>query len=103
MTGKIPFDKLSREEFDLIEEIAARALDLAHRVDEKFKVKKMDLVMDLAACHLVTCPLDLYRLFVADEGNFGHDVFGIHRHINRENLKMNDCFLPRFAKKEEAA
>jgi hypothetical protein len=99
--SKIPFEKLKREEFDLIDEIVTRALDIANDAD--VKIKKIDLILSISACHLVACPLDLYRLFVSDVENFTHDVFGIHRHLNRESLQMNDCFSPRFAKREEAA
>jgi hypothetical protein len=93
---QIPFNRLKREELDIIDEIATRALDLAR--DANVRIKKQEIVMDIAACHLVACPLDLYRMLVADAGNFGHDVFGIRKHLNRESLQMMDCFIPRFAR-----
>ena len=55
------------------------------------------LIMDLTACHLNGTPLDLDRLLAADDFNFTHDVWGIHRHIDRTTGRLRDCFLPRFA------
>ena len=91
----------SREDFDVISDIADRALNLA-KEHGLWKPKKMEFVMDLVACHMNGCPLDLFRLLVSDEGNFGHDIFGIRKHINRENGKLEGCFLPRFAARQVA-
>lgn len=96
MRTQIPFNRLKREELDIIDEIATRALDIAN--DANVRIKKQEIVMDIAACHLVACPLDLYRMLVADPSNFAHDVFGIRKHLNRESLQMMDCFIPRFAR-----
>jgi len=60
------------------------------------------LVMDLTACHLNGCPLDLRRLLHAPDFDFAHDVWGIHRHIDRDTGELGDCFLPRFAQREVA-
>lgn len=43
------------------------------------------------------CELDLQKLLDAPDGDFGHDVFGIRRHINRQTGELGDCFLPRCA------
>ena len=59
--------------------------------------------MDITACHLNGCALDLKRLLKADNFNFAHDVYGIQRHIDRETGKLIDCFLPRFARRTEDA
>lgn len=58
---------------------------------------KMDLSMDLTACHANGCPLDLDRLLAADKFNFIHDVVGIARHIDRSTGRLQNCFTPRFA------
>jgi len=94
---KMSFENLTREEIDLIDEIATRACDIA-RLDVGVSIKKAEMFMDLVACHTVACPLNLYRFFVADRSNFAHDAFGIRRHINRETFQLEDCFIPRFAK-----
>jgi hypothetical protein len=54
--------------------------------------------MDLAACHCNGCPLQLTELLDADDFNFSHDIFGIRRHLNRTTGKLDDRFLPRFAR-----
>ena len=61
------------------------------------------LSMDLTAVHLNDVPLRLSDLRKADDANFGHDVFGIVRYIDRKTGKLTDCFLPRFAQPERAS
>lgn len=56
------------------------------------------LHMDITACHNNGCPLDLEKLFAADDLDFAHDVFGIARHIDRDSGRVGGCFLPRFYK-----
>lgn len=53
--------------------------------------------MDITACHLNGCPLDLGKLMNARDGDFGHDVFGIRRHINRTTGQLEEGFAPRCA------
>jgi hypothetical protein len=62
------------------------------------RVDPLDLNMDLTATHLNGCPLKLQELLEADDFNLIHDVFGIHRHLDRNTGKLKNCFLPRFAK-----
>lgn len=62
-----------------------------------------DIEMDITACHANGCPLQLGRLRHADDVNFGHDVFGIRRFLNRKTGKVPaNKFWPRFARKEGA-
>lgn len=51
--------------------------------------------MDLTACHLNGCPLDLAKLLAADDFNLAHDMFGINRHLDRRTGKLTGHFLPR--------
>lgn len=55
------------------------------------------LAMDLRACHLNGCPLQLQELLDADDANFAHDVWGIQRHLDRNTGQLTGHFLPRFA------
>lgn len=55
------------------------------------------LIMDIVACHANGTPLDLQRLLDAPEFDFVHDVWGIHKHIDRTTGELGDCFLPRTA------
>lgn len=80
--------------------IAKRAVAKAteYGIDYDFQ----SAVMDLEACHCNGMPLDLQKLLDAPDGDFGHDVFGIRRFIDRETGKLTDCFVPRCALPENA-
>ncbi|MGR3177814.1 MAG: DUF6874 family protein [Candidatus Anammoxibacter sp.] len=73
----------------LITKIAQRAVKL--NPDYDF----MDASMDVSAVHLNDCKLDLKKFIGFDDFNFGHDAFGIARHIDRNTGKLQNCFLPR--------
>ena len=88
--------KTSKAEALLISKIATRAVKLADSLGLQYNFTTAD--MDLTACHANGNPLDLQRLLAADDGNFGHDVFGIRRHINQTTGQLGDCFVPRFSK-----
>lgn len=80
------------EDADLIRRIVDRA-------DELYSLRdRLSLHMDLTACHLNGCPLDLDKLLGADDIIFGHDVLGINTYINRATGRLYDHFLPRCAK-----
>lgn len=75
--------------------IARRAKALGHTSG------LLEIQMDLIATHANGCPLDFARLKKADDFNLAHDVFGIARHLDRGTGQLMNCFLPRFAKKEQ--
>lgn len=83
--------KTTKKDILVISKIANRAIALRPQ-------KKIDLEMDITACHLNGCPLDLERMLKADDFNFMHDISGISSHIDRTTGKLLNCFLPRFAK-----
>ncbi len=85
----------SKTEYKKIHAIALRAVSLA--IVSGIDYPLMDAEMDLSATHCNGMPLDLDRLASADDANFGHDIFGIRRHINRETGELQNCFVPRFA------
>lgn len=41
--------------------------------------------------------LRLDEFLNADDTNFIHDFCGIQAHMDRKNMKMGDCFVPRFS------
>ena len=41
--------------------------------------------------------LDLDDWLNADDENFAHDFIGIQNHMNRETMRCEDFFVPRFA------
>lgn len=61
----------------------------------------LDTEMDITATHANGCPLKLDELLAARPFDFAHDVGGIRRHIDRNTGQLRDCFLPRFAIKQE--
>lgn len=79
-------------EADLISKIVKRAMERF----PKHNLDKMTLLMDLTAAHANGTTLQLKELLEADDFNFGHDIFGISNHIDRNTGKMTRCFLPRF-------
>lgn len=88
----------SKEDFDKILAIVKRAEELRVLLDPRPQV-----IMDLEACHCNGCPLDLDGLLAANQGDFGHDVLGIRRHLNRRTGLLQDCFLPRYAASQQTA
>ena len=84
---------VTKEDALLIRDIGVRYLKLTKNV-----ASLMDISMDLTACHLNGCPLDLQKLLKADNFNLAHDVVGISNHIDRQTGKLRDCFLPRCSK-----
>jgi hypothetical protein len=96
---KVSF-KVTKADAALILIAAQRAHQLTkhhHAVDYPV----LDAEMDITACHANGCKLDLAKLLGADDGNFGHDVFGIRRHLDRADGsptagQLLDCFVPRF-------
>lgn len=85
----------SRYEAELCNKIANRAVAMAAALGVDYS--KSTALMDIEAAHCNGCPLDLAGLLAADKGTFGHDVFGIRRHIDRNTGKLGGCFLPRTA------
>jgi hypothetical protein len=52
---------------------------------------------ELKIVHEEICRLRLEELMDADEGNFAHDVAGIHRHLDILDGSFREGFSPRFA------
>lgn len=92
-TKEISFT-IRRDEMELIDRIANRALNIA--IGLRIKHKKQDFAMDVTAVHANGNPLRLRALLEADEFNFIHDVFGIRQHLNRETGDLENGFRPRF-------
>lgn len=82
----------SKLEHLLIHKIAIRAVTMA--TDE---YDLLSAEVDITAVHTNDTALDLEKLLKADNANFGHDVFGIRRFIDRKTGKLGGCFSPRCA------
>ena len=96
-------------EADLIDEIAKRYLALIGH--EESEHMRLDIRMDLTACHLNGTPLDLEGLSQAPDFALAHDVQEIGRHIDRTTGKLKGlstdadapAFVPRYAAPSEPA
>ena len=99
MKGKktVSFD-VDGEDHDLILDVVDRAMKLAKKL--KVNYSPDDCEMDLSACVANGNPLRLADLLKADDGNFGHDIFGIRRFLNRETGQLEGHFRPRFSAKK---
>lgn len=86
---------VSKEDSKLIKQIVARAT--IHAVRHDVPYDKLGAEMDFTAVHANGCPLRLAELLAADDFNFVHDVFGIHRHIDRDTGDLKNFFSPRFS------
>ena len=87
--------RCTREELEKITKIMLRAASMLN-----FKSRgssRLEVLMDLSACHAIGCRLDLDALLNADRGDFIHDVTGIMAHLNRETGLLENCFTPRYA------
>jgi len=95
MTTQYPQFTASKFETKLIVKIAQRAGGMAKKLG--FGYAYQTALMDIEACHCNGCPLDLQKLLDAPDSDFGHDVFGIRRFLDRRTGKLGSCFLPRTA------
>lgn len=90
----------SREETKIVAQIAKRAAAMA--LEDGVEYDHMTAMMDIEACHSNGCPLRLDALLAADDGTFGHDVYGIRRFIDRSTGELGGCFVPRLAQPQPA-
>jgi len=91
----------AREDLELMVRIAERGGEFAlqlNRLDVAFD--RISALMDLECVH-EKMPLDLQGLLEASDSNFAHDFFGIRRHLNRETRELENCFVPRYARREQ--
>lgn len=77
---------------------------IARVVDRAAKRKlmmddRLALTMDLSASHANGTPIDFQKMLDAPAVDFAHDILGIQRHLNRQTGKLENCFVPRCAKR----
>ncbi len=82
----------------LIKQIVTRAAKDAQELEIDYPTR--DIEMDVTAAHCNGCPLDLEKLLHASDADFGHDIFGIRRFIDRTTGRIDSgkfhprCSLP---------
>jgi hypothetical protein len=86
----------TKEEAAVIARIVARALPMAAAAG--VALDGPTLSMDLTAANANGCQLDFAKLEGFPDGDFGHDVFGIRRHIDRKTGELGNSFVPRCAR-----
>lgn len=92
----VNFDTTEKE-YELIEQIVARAKQMLNKSD----FDEISAAMDITATHCNGCQLDLEKFLEADDFNFAHDFVGIYNHINRRTGQLERGFLPRFGANDE--
>jgi len=97
--------KHTKAESVLVEAIVTRYLDKLKSLDDDDveAPSRLDLTMDIIACHANGCPLDLGKLHSFPDFDFVHDVSGIHGRIDRRTGKLTSFFVPRCAKGDSGA
>lgn len=86
----------TKTEAALVKQIAERAARMA--IENEIEYEFVTASMDITACHANGCHLWLKELLAAPNADFGHDVFGIRRFLDRETGQLGGCFTPRFAR-----
>jgi len=88
------------DEQTLILKIAQRASALASALASTLAIRYtvVDAALDITCVHQDNGGLKLAELLNTDDGNFGHDVFGIRRFLDRSSKHLGGQFSPRFSR-----
>lgn len=95
------------DDLKLIRAIADRAVALYGKLgalgpSDDLSSAQIGIADELLTVHHDIVPLRLAELLAADDGNFAHDIAGIHRHLEHDAASkaahLTDGFYPRFAK-----
>ena len=97
---KGPNFDVSTDDAALIAKIVVRACSMLN-LEEQLGSSRLELAMDLTACHANGTTLKLKELLEAPKFDFVHDIAGISNHIDRATGQLRDCFLPRCARLDE--
>lgn len=84
------------EDLERIIKIVVRAAGLVSF--GQYGCERLTASMDLTACHVNACELDLEGLLAAEDGDLIHDVIGIIVHLDRRTGQLTNSFVPRYAK-----
>jgi hypothetical protein len=93
----------TRSEEETIVRIAERFEELCDRYGASGVMTRVELLMDIEACHSNGCPLNLRALLAATDVDLVHDVGGITTHLDRGNGTLKDEFVPRYASRRMGA
>ncbi len=97
--GFMDRDKISNNDYRLIEVIADRAVESSRQYD--VDINRRELIGEILAVHINICSLRLNEFLEADDFNFIHDIGGIRKYlvVNRKEgtIEFSNHFWPRFA------
>ena len=88
---------MNRQDIERMARIAERGQKVL--TDAGVTVKRLEVMMDLEFCD-EDVALDFEKLLAFGDGDFGHDITGIYTNFNRETKRLENCFVPRCAKRE---
>lgn len=83
----------SQKDIEIIAKIVDRAATMNIGLGDR-----ISQMMDIDHAH-AQHPLRLDDFLSADDFNFAHDFCGIQRHMNRTTGQLDNCFVPRFARR----
>lgn len=88
------------EDIQLIEKIVDRCREMVFAEKGYYPDAhdKLMAMMDITVTHCNGCPLHLHRFLLSADYDFIHDFAGIRNNINRKTGKLENLFVPRFAK-----
>jgi len=93
------FGNPSKHELALMQLIAQRMKNIMDEMGIEY-ADLLTICMDIQAAH-AHCPLKLEELLQARDFDFIHDVSGIKVNLNRKTGKLENSFIPRYAKPRE--
>ena len=82
---------MDKKKIELIDKVAQRAMMYLNW-------DPVTVAMDLTYCIEGGCDLRLEDMLTAKPMDLLHDIYGINRNLDHETYKLNNCFLPRFAR-----
>jgi len=90
-------DPLTKREIELLTQIAARAVLILGVEDNERRHAHGAFAVILGKVHRDVCPLNLALMLEAPDIDLMHDVIGIRNHLDIQNKRLKDGFLPRCA------
>jgi hypothetical protein len=89
--------RMPASDAELIGKIVQRAVDAWKAAGGTLSVDPTMHAMDIAAVHMLGCPLKLWQWFASSNGDFALDYAGICTHVDRDTGKLKHGYWPIFA------
>lgn len=92
MNNEIDYTTKTETDLDLLVAIAERYEEMVYGWPDE----RITTIMDLQVTANEFPEANFNVLLNFPDGDFAHDIFGIKRHVNRPEMKIEGCFVPRF-------